>query len=266
MLFGLDRAHAQADGEGFAVAGLRASWSPFRFRATTRLAFHEAEAFPAAPLPLLLRPRTTSVSVDLTLEPATPALDFCQGLSAETLAALAPLGAHHLEQSGVWRGAITLDGRRVAVAGSGSRDHSWGRRSWAAADHWRLFTVSFGEDLAVHALAVSATGRLVEGGFVWRDGRAERITRVQYVTEGKGRALRALELRLTTAAGPPLRLRGRVLRTITVPVDVERRPVRHLHGRPYRLVLHESFTRYETADRVGHGMAEFTERPLPPAG
>jgi len=266
VLFGLDLARAQADGEGFAVAGLRASWSPFRFRAKTRLAFHEAEAFPAAPLSLLLRPRTVEVSVDLTLEPATPAVDFCQGLSPEALAALAPLGAHHVEQSGVWRGAITLDGRRVEVAGSGSRDHSWGRRSWAAADHWRLFTVSFGEDLAVHALAVSATGRLVEGGFVWRDGREARITRVQYVTEGKGGALRALELHLTTADGPPLRLRGRVLRTITVPVDVERRPARHLHGRPYRLVLHESFTRYETADRVGHGMAELTERPLPPAG
>ncbi len=266
VLFGLDLARAQTDGEGFAVAGLRVNWSPFRFCAATRLALHEAAAFPAGPLPLLLRPRTIEVAVDLTLEPATPAVDFCQGLSAETLGALAPLGAHHVEQSGVWRGAVTLDGRRIAVAGSGSRDHSWGRRSWAAADHWRLFTVSFGEDLAVHALAVSASGRLVEGGFVWREGRAERITRVQYVTEGKGAALRVLELRLTTAAGPPLRLRGRVLRTITVPVDVERRPARHLLGRPYRLVLHESFTRYETADRVGHGMAEFTERPLPPAG
>ena len=262
VLFGLDLARAQTGGDGFAVDGLRVTWSPFRIRGTTRLAPHEAAGFPAAPIPLLLRPRTVEVSVDLSLEASTPAVDFCRGLPPETLEVLAPLGAHHVEESGAWRGTIVLDGHTHVVAGSGSRDHSWGRRSWAAADHWRLFTVSFGADLAVHALAVSASGRLVEGGFVWRDRRAERITRVQYVTEGKGDGLRAVELRLTTAAGPPLRLRGRVLRTITVPVDVERRPARHLLGRPYRLVLHESFTRYETADRVGHGIAELTERPL----
>ncbi len=265
VLFGLDLSRAQPDGEGFAVAGLRVTWSPFRIRGATRLARHEAVGFPPAPIPLLLSPRTVDVSVDLTLEALTPAVDFCRGLPPETLHALAPLGTHHIEQSGVWRGTIALDGRPRAVVGSGSRDHSWGLRSWAAADHWRLFTVSFGADLAVHALAVSAAGRLIAGGFLWRNGRAERITRVQYVTEGKGDALHTLELRLTTAAGPPLRLRGRVLRTITVPVDVERRPARHLLGRPYRLLLHESFTRYETADRVGHGIAELTERPLLPA-
>jgi hypothetical protein len=263
VLFGLDRKRAGHDASGFAVAGQRVTWHPFRFRAKTRLARHEGASFPGPVLGLLLGPRTVEVEIDLTLEPTTPAVDYCRGLPADILAALAPLGAHHLEQSGIWRGAIVIDGRRVAVEGTGSRDHSWGRRSWEAADHWRLFTVRFGHDLAVHALAVSARGRLVEGGFVWRGGRAERITRVQYVTECHGSAVRALDLRITTAAGPPLRLRGTVLRTITVPVDVERRPSRHLLGRPYRLVLHENFTRYEAAGLIGHGMAEITERPLP---
>ena len=264
VLFGLDRAPAQADPDGFAVAGQRVTWHPFRFQAKTRLARHEAAAFPGPVLGLLLGPRTVEVEIDLTLEPTTPAVDYCRGLPVDTLRALAPLGAHHLEQSGAWRGVVVIDGRRVAVDGTGSRDHSWGRRSWETADHWRLFSVRFGSDLAVHALAVSARGRLVEGGFVWRGGRAERITRVQYVTEREGPAVRAFDLRVTTAAGPPLRLRGTVVRTITVPVDVERRPGRHLLGRPYRLVLHENFTRYEAAGRVGHGMAELTDRPLPP--
>jgi rifampicin phosphotransferase len=264
VLFGLDRAPAQADAGGFAVAGQRVTWHPFRFRAKTRLARHEAAGFPGPALRLLLEPRTVDIEIDLSLEPTTPAVDYCRGLPVDTLLALAPLGAHHLEQSGVWRGVVVIDGRRLAVAGTGSRDHSWGRRSWEAADHWRLFSVGFGHDLAVHALAVSTRGRLVEGGFVWRYGRAERITRVQYVTEREGPAVRAFDLRVTTAAGPALRLRGTVVRTITVPVDVERRPGRHLLGRPYRLVLHENFTRYEAAGRVGHGMAELTERPLPP--
>jgi pyruvate,water dikinase len=263
VLFGLDRAPAQADADGFAVAGQRVTWHPFRFRAQARLARHEAAGFPGPVLGLLLEPRTVEIEIDLTLEPTTPAVDYCRGLPVDTLTTLAPLGAHHLEQSGAWRGVVAIDGRSVAVDGTGSRDHSWGRRSWEAADHWRLFSVRFGPDLAVHALAVSACGRLVEGGFVWRGGRAERITRVQYVTEREGPAVRAFDLRVTTAAGPPLRLRGTVVRTIVVPVDVERRPGRHLLGRPYRLVLHENFTRYEAAGRVGHGMAELTERPLP---
>ena len=264
VLFGLDRGPAQADPDGFAVAGQRVTWHPFRFRAKTRLARHGGAAFPGPVLGLWLGPRTVDVEIDLTLEPTTPAVDYCRGLPADTLLALAPLGAHHLEQSGLWRGVVVVDGRCFAVEGTGSRDHSWGRRSWEAADHWRLFSVRFGQDLAVHALAVSARGRLVEGGFVWRGGRAERITRVQYVAEREGPAVRAFDLRVTTAAGPPLRLRGTVVRTITVPVDVERRPGRHLLGRPYRLVLHENFTRYEAGGRVGHGMAEITERPLPP--
>jgi hypothetical protein len=53
----------------------------------------------------------------------------------------------------------------------GSRDHSWGRRDWEALDSSRLFIASFGEDLAVHALAVTVRGKSVEGGYVWRDGR-----------------------------------------------------------------------------------------------
>ena len=33
-------------------------------------------------------------------------------------------------------------------------------------------------------------------------------------------------------------------------------------GKPYRLLLHENFTRYEVAGgETGYGMAEITERP-----
>jgi rifampicin phosphotransferase len=265
VLFGLDRARAEPSGGGLAVAGQEVLFGPFRFRATTRLSPHEPSSFPPGLLPLVLSPRTVDLSVDLTLEATTPLVDFCRGLPAETLAALGPLGAHHLEESGRWRGELRIDGRRIVFDGTGSRDHSWGQRSWDAADHWRLFTVRFGDDLAVHALAVSVRGRLIEGGFLWRGGRAERITRVQYVTDGGASALRSFELRVTTAAGVPLRLTGRVMRSITVPVDVEPRPGRHLRGRPYRLLLHENFTRYEALGRIGHGMAELTERPLPGA-
>jgi hypothetical protein len=173
---------------------------------------------------------------------------------------LRPLGSHHVEQSGGWRGTIEIDGHERRFEGTGSRDHSWGRRDWNAAEWWRLFTVRLGEDLAVHALAVSVNGHVVEGGFVWREGRAEPVRRVAWTARRGPGGLREVDVEVATARGA-LRLTGEVLRTVTVPVQVARHPGRHLVGRPWRLVLHESFTRYEGEGRVGHGMAEFTERP-----
>src|SRR6185295_3972804 len=117
---------------------------------------------------------------------------------------LRPLGDHHLEQSGAWTGEIRVDGRRLAFSGVGSRDHSWGRRDWEALDSSRLFIASFGEDLAAHALAVTVRGKSVEGGYVWRDGRAHRITRIHYVTQREHGALRAFTLRVIPVEGAPL--------------------------------------------------------------
>lgn len=261
VLFGLDLKAAQSDERGFAVAGARVEWSPFRLRVETRLGAHEGRGFPPGPVPLVLSPRTVPVSIDLTFAPTTPAVDFCRGLDAAAREALRPLGSYHVEQSGTWRGELVVDGERFAIRGTGSRDHSRGLRDWEAADHWRLFTLRLGDDLAVHALSASVRGRLFEGGFVWRDGRAERITRVLHAAAREDGRVRSLELAVETAAGPPLHLEGTVERTLVVPVQVERRPTRHLAGRPYHLLLHENYTRYETAGRVGYGMAEFTERP-----
>jgi hypothetical protein len=266
LLFGLELAPARTEA-GFAVGGISVDFHPFRIRMSGRLAPHEPRDFPPPPLTLLLAPRTAEVALDLTFEPASPAIDFCRGLPEAVLAALAPLGAHHVEQSGTWRGHLEIDGVRHDVRGTGSRDHSWGRRTWDAADHWRLFTarlapVGGGEgEIAVHALAVSVRGRRVEGGFLARAGRAERLTRVLFVPEEEDGAVRSLELRVTTDRGETLRLRGTVERTLSVPVDVERRLLRHAAGRPYRLLLHENFTRYESPGYAGYGIAEFTARP-----
>jgi hypothetical protein len=53
-----------------------------------------------------------------------------------------------------------------------------------------------------------------------------------------------------------------VEQVVSIPVQPERRLWRHLAGRPYRLVLHENFTRYELDGAQGYGMAELTERPV----
>jgi phosphohistidine swiveling domain-containing protein len=262
ILFGLARGAVEIDALGFRVGGFRLDWRPLCLSIDAELSPHEAAAFPPGPLPLLLAPRTVSVRGRLTLAPTTAAVDFCEALSPELREAMRELGRHHVEQSGEWTGDLLVGDRPLRFAGRGSRDHSWGVRVWEAADYWRLFMVPVGDDLAAHALIVSARGRLVTGGFVWRNGRAELVSRVEYAAERdvQGRP-RRFELELTTRSGP-LRLTGAVEQTVTIPVDLERRLWRHLAGRPYRLLLHENFTRYEMDGRVGYGMAEITERPL----
>ena len=71
----------------------------------------------------------------------------------------------------------------------------------------------------------------------------------------------SFELEVTTARAARFQLRGTVETSIPVPVALERRPWRFLLGRPYALVLHEGFARYEMAGRTGVGMVEVSERP-----
>lgn len=261
LLFGLERGHATVDAEGFRVGGYRLNWRPLRLDIDAAVASYEAAMFPPPPVALLLAPRTTRLAGQLTFTPTTEALDYCESLPAEAREWLRPLGSHHVEQSGCWQGSVAIDGRPVAFDGRGSRDHSWGRRDWEAADYWRLFMAPINDHLAAHAVIVSVEGRLVSGGFVWRDGRTEVVTRVEYAAQRDAHGTpRDFELELTTTSGI-VRLTGHIDRTISIPVQPERRLWRHLAGRPYRLVLHENFTRYEMNGAVGYGMAEFTERP-----
>lgn len=259
VLFALEREALDSGATSVRVGDVEAGWDPVRLRVDGRLAVHERSAFPPAAVPLVFAPRAAAVRFDLRFTPTTPAIDFTAGLSAADRQHLRPVGAHHVEQSGRWRGVIELDGHALRFDGTGSRDHSWGRRDWSAAEWWRLFTARFGDDLAIHALAASVNGHVVEGGFVWRDGRAEAVRRVVWTARRRHGALATLELELGTARGV-VRVHGEVARTITVPVQVSRNPVRHLLGRPWPLLLHENFTRYSFEGRVGHGMAEFTER------
>jgi phosphohistidine swiveling domain-containing protein len=261
VLFGLALGRATIDAEGFAVGGYRLRWRPLRLEIDASVAAHENASFPPAPIPLLLTPRTSHITGALDFTPTTAAVDFCESVSAEVREWLRPLGSHHVEQSGRWRGSLLVDGRPVAFDGRGARDHSWGLRDWEAADYWRLFMAPINDRVAAHAVILSVQGRLVSGGFLWRDGATEVVTRVEYAAsrDGRGR-VDGFELELTTSSGVA-RLRGNVERTVSIPVQPERRLWRHLRGRPYRLVLHENFTRYEMAGEVGYGMAEFTERP-----
>jgi hypothetical protein len=243
------------------VAGVVSTFAPVSLRASTRLAPHEGDAFPPGPLPLMLAPRAVAVEIDLAFLPTGPAVDFSRLLSDRDREAMRPLGDHHIEQAGRFAGRVVIGGVELSVEGTGSRDHSWGRRDWTAYDHSHLFLARFGDDLVLHALTAVANGHLVEGGFLWRDGRAQRITGILYAADRAGGRLRTVDLEIRTAEGERLGLRGTVERTLVVPVQIDRRPRRHLIGRPYSLLLHENFVRWEADGRVGFGVAELSERP-----
>jgi pyruvate,water dikinase len=258
VLFRFDRAGARFGPRRLTVGAITVSWDPPGLAVHGDCAPHEGHAFPPGPLPLLLAPRTTRVDLALSFHAATPAVDLAAALPDELALALRELASHHVEQSGDWRGTLALDGRPGPFEGTGSRDHSWGLRDWDAADHWRLFTFRVG-DIGVHALAVAARGRLVEGGFLSRGGDLRAVTRVEYAAERAEGRVCGFQLELWTGA-ESLRVSGEVLRTIRVPVQLERRAWRHLAGKPYRLALDEQFTRYALGGAHGYGMAEFTTR------
>ena len=261
VLFGLDLARAAGGERELRVAGAATTFAPVSLRTKTRLAPLEGDTFPPGPLPLLLAPRSVEVELDLAFRPLGPAVDFSRLLTAAQREAMRPLGDHHVEQAGTFAGRVTIDGRPFPVLGTGSRDHSWGLRDWTAYDHSHLFLARFGDDLVLHALTVVSNGRLVEGGFLWREGRTERITGILYAADRANGRLRAVELEIRTALGPPLLLQGEVERTLVIPVQIDRRPSRHLVGRPYALLLHENFVRWEALGRLGFGVAELSERP-----
>jgi hypothetical protein len=223
-LFGLDRAPARKDACVIEVAGAEAALGPVRLRARTRLSAQEACTFPPGPLPLLLNPRTVEVELDLVFHPTGPLVDFCRELPPSDRAAVAPMGDHHLEQSGRFVGRVRIGDQAREIEASGSRDHSWGRREWASLDYSRLFVARFGDDLALQAVSLAVNGQPVEGGFLWKNGRARRVSRILYAVERRDGAPRAVEVEVRTADGEAFALRGRVERTLLIPVEVERRP------------------------------------------
>ena len=261
VLFGLDFGPATGGEHELRVEGAATTFAPVRLHARTRLAPLEGGTFPPAPLPLLLAPRSVEVEVDLAFRPVGPAVDFSLLLTAAEREAVRPLGDHHIEQAGTFEGKVTIGDRTYDVAGTGSRDHSWGSRDWSAYDHSHLFLARFDDDVVLHALTAVANGHLVEGGFLWRGGQVERVTGILYAAERTEGRLRSLELEVRSASGPPLVLKGTVERTLVVPVQIDRRPSRHVVGRPYALLLHENFVRWEGLGRVGQGVAELSERP-----
>lgn len=67
-------------------------------------------------------------------------------------------------------GTLSLNGREIAIDGTGQRDHSWGTRDWATFQDWKWISAQAGPDLAVNLMLPHARGVTTQHGYVFRDG------------------------------------------------------------------------------------------------
>ena len=220
---------------------------------------------PRAAAPGAARP--PSCGSTCVFAPTTPAVDFTHGLTATERARLSPLGAHHVEQSGRWRGGIEIDGERWPLRRHGQPrpllgPARLGCRGLVAPVHGPLRRRP-----RRARPRRQRRGRVVEGGFLWREGTGPCARGLDGARHAG--ALRSVRSSWVTPRGAPAHRGGGRTYGHRARAARTRGIGRHLAGRPWRLLLHENFTRYE-GRRAGTGFtdrrsARGVDAPLPAA-
>jgi hypothetical protein len=94
------------------------------------------------------------------------------------------VATRHYEQPGSLAGVLEVGGERVAIAGRGVRDHSWGVRDWQAVPYWRWFGIVVDPDNFLMLNNVgTADGGETAGGLVMRDGVASEVASCETESE-----------------------------------------------------------------------------------
>ncbi|UCG70359.1 MAG: hypothetical protein JSV09_04895 [Thermoplasmata archaeon] len=86
------------------------------------------------------------------------------------------LFSQHIEQAGIFKGEIELNGNRIGFGPSpGHRDHSWGVRSWSSIDSYWLFSCTLGKDRAFNLWKGSSQGKPFQSGYYFDSKRNLKI-------------------------------------------------------------------------------------------
>ncbi|HEY5855671.1 MAG TPA: hypothetical protein VIW24_16895 [Aldersonia sp.] len=80
------------------------------------------------------------------------------------------------EQGGHVVGTLTIDGVDHKLDGYAHRDHSWGRRDWGGATHWKWWNILTDGGTAIHAMELQYFGKTTLHGYVQKDGVIATIT------------------------------------------------------------------------------------------
>lgn len=91
--------------------------------------------------------------------------------------------ADHYEVAGFLNGTVRIGRERHQISCLGYRDHSWGPRSWAFANH-RFFSGSFGPDFT-YSIATVIAPRVgyFQGGYIAKDGIVAPTMRADVVVQ-----------------------------------------------------------------------------------
>ena len=119
------------------------------------------------------------VSLDYTFWATTPAFSYQDNAGG----CPSWLADNRLEQSGLSRGAITVDGREIEFDTTGHRDHSWGKRDWTAIHQYRWVNVQAGPEVSINFMHGSALDQFYELGYVDLDGEQSPITSIEVDVE-----------------------------------------------------------------------------------
>jgi len=171
------------------------------------------------------------------------------GSRLKDLMAVTKVASEHYEQVGEWSGEIVIGGERMAIQGSGHRDHSWGERDWKAPELWTWLTVQFGREFGFNLSRVVIKSLDIYNGYVSRSGRNIPLRRAWLETdfERDGLTQKRVRLRLQDASGWEAQVEGNP-RTV-VPLT--------LRDGAHRTRVNEALTEYTWQGRSGWGISEY---------
>ena len=173
------------------------------------------------------RADSVDVSYDLTFTPTHPPYIYAERSE------WSELFTGHIDEVGLVRGTVTVDGEVMEIEGRGGKDHSWGVRNWFAPLEWRwidlvsadgpeiaMWRASFSPDVWVGDGAVF-TGEPTLGPERAITGYTESVTTTHRTREPGKPLPTGLHAELHTEAGSH-ELHGQVVRVL--PVVFTRRP------------------------------------------
>lgn len=159
---------------------------------------------------------SVDVSYDLTFTPSHPPYIYAERSE------WSELFTGHIDEVGVVRGTVTVDGEVLEIDGRGGKDHSWGVRNWFAPREWRWIDLvsDAGPEIALWR-ADFGSGEWIGDGAVFTDasptitGYTETVTTTDRIGEPGKPLPTGMRARIDTADGSH-ELVGEVVRVLPV--------------------------------------------------
>ncbi len=159
------------------------SWS-FEYRGALAQVEKPSD-FPLASQDKSLIKALLPTQMTLEFKPIHEAYEYSEHMTAESLEIGKKAGDEHWEQIGTVEGTLTIGDHTYNVSRQiGQRDHTYGVRDWTGVGDWLYYVVWFNESLAVNPAAiVMDDGRVSWGGFLYKDGVNQPITKMRILDQ-----------------------------------------------------------------------------------